>query len=145
MDKEEAIVQLFIDYAETKKGSQKYKESHATDLLEREKDTYNLKSENIFTLTNTAVYKNLDTRAMSAVTAMTAVDLDGDGSDEVAIYMADPERPRIQIFSIRDGKIEDYIPGGGSQWEKISLTSQDSMTLPTPTSSTKEPIAKCPS
>lgn len=118
VDKEEAIVQLFIDYAETKKGSQKYKEYMRLTLLERGKDTYNLKSENIFTLTNTAVYKNLDTRAMSAVTAMTAVDLDGDGSDEVAIYMADPERPRIQIFSIRDGKIEDYIPGGGSQWEK---------------------------
>lgn len=114
--KDDIIVQMAIDYD----SSNKKEEKDHIRLTPRKKDSTGYlrpMTEKIFTLSSPSVYGDLDTRAMRSVTAMTALDMDGDGIDELALYIADPARPRIQLFRVTDFGIEDYFTDV-SAWEK---------------------------
>ena len=114
--KDDIIVQLAIDYDSTDKKAEK-DYIRLTPLKKDDSGYLQPMNEKIFTLSGPSVYGKLDTRAMRSVTAMTALDMDGDGMDELALYIADPARPRIQLFRVTDAGIEDYFTDENA-WEK---------------------------
>lgn len=114
--KDNIIIQLAIDYDSTDKKAEK-DYIRLTPLKKDGAGYLQPMKEKIFTLSGPSVYGKLDTCAMQSVTAMTALDMDGDGMDELALYIADPARPRIQLFRVTNAGIEDYFTDENA-WEK---------------------------
>lgn len=93
------IVEMNLYYRETGTFSKTYESGFFFQTMKRQKNGayLPLTSQN-YDIKGGTAFKKLGSRAAAALTAMTAVDLDGDGVDELAVYTPYFTGPSITIF-----------------------------------------------